>query len=105
MPKFQVAVGPEGADEVAARPKNLGSAQRLQRFADVHQLHVDELLRVLRAQEELARAVWGTLRAWRGRSSDTPAAVARWRVPRRRVYFLLATAAALATGLPLPPPL
>ena len=60
------------SDQVAARPINLGSVQRLQRFADLHQLHVDALLRVLRAQEDLAGAVWDTLRAWRGRGSERP---------------------------------
>jgi hypothetical protein len=63
------------SDQVAARPINLGSVQCLQRFADLHQLHVDALLRVLRAQEDLAGAVWDTLRAWRGRGSERPFAV------------------------------
>lgn len=106
MPKSPVTVGSEVDDEAAARPMNLevagrmnlDSVQRLQRFADVHQLHVDALLRVLRAQEDLARAVWGTRRAWRGGSSEDTSAGTRSRVPGL-VYLLLASVAALATGL------
>lgn len=105
MPKFPVTVGPEADDQVAARPMNLDSAQRLQRLADAHQRHVDAVLRILRAQEDLARAMWRTLRAWRGRSSEAPAVVRRSGVPRWRLCLLLATAGALATGLPLPRPL
>jgi len=60
------------SDQVAARPINLGSVQRLQRFADLHQLHVDALLRVLRAQEDLAGAVWDTSVPGAGAARNAP---------------------------------
>lgn len=89
------------SDKISAQPMNFGSVQRLQRFADVHQLYVDALVRVLRDQEDLARAVWGTLRAWRGGGSDRPSAVKRSRIAGV-VCLLIATGVALVTGLPLP---
>lgn len=77
----------------------IGWLQRLQRFVDIVEAGVDQIVRLMKAQERLANAAWRCLRAWLGRSSTPSSAIRRGHIAATAAAVALGLSAALLKGL------
>jgi hypothetical protein len=82
------------SDVIGHEPVKLSGLQRLQRWTDLHEFVIEQCVRVLRDQAELAQAAHAWARAWIG-TRDESSSDQRTSISKRRVVSVVAALAAI----------